>query len=110
VRKPAAPTNGHNALWIMLTPTSWGVGGWGRDRGRALMRRERPRFYSILDNANMKLSTRLWKTSIGNQGRLTGPGVRTTPSGGPSCTNFSAGLMNDQSAVFLGMFGHANSP
>jgi hypothetical protein len=65
VGEPATPTNGHNALWIMLTPTSWGVGGGGRDRGRALMRREQPRFYSIHDNANMKLSTRLWKTSIG---------------------------------------------
>ena len=39
----------------MLTPTSWGVGGWGRDRGRALMRRERPRFYSIHDNAKYEI-------------------------------------------------------
>jgi hypothetical protein len=52
--QPAEPTNGHNALWIMLAPTSWGVGGWGRDRGFALMRREQPRFYSVHDFADMK--------------------------------------------------------
>jgi hypothetical protein len=53
--QPAAPTNGPNALSIILTPTSWGVGGWGRDRGRALMRRERLRFYSVHDFADMKI-------------------------------------------------------
>ena len=49
------PTNGPNTLWIILTPTSRGVGGWGRDRGRPLMRQERPRFYSVHDFADMKI-------------------------------------------------------